>query len=216
MGYLNSTQIERCISQKNINIDPYYKEFQGPNLYYCHLGNNFLIPKKIKTPADPLKDTSKYFKQLNNYKKQLIFKPGEFILAETFEFFSTEDDYIIRLFNSSSIARLGISHCAVGMINPGCGKKRPIRLTLELVNNSPFPIILQPTVVMHNKVIVLGTEILKVGVLKINKKVEKSYSDWQGSLYGHDNKVKNSQMHKRYKNLDNFSIPNNSILFKKS
>ena len=137
-----------------------------------------------------------------------------FILAETFESFSTGDGHIIRLFNSSSLARLGVSHCATGMVNPGCGKNGPIKLTLELVNNSPFTIILQPTIISKNKIKTLGTEVLKVGVLKIGKKVKKSYSDWSGALYGEDKEVKLSWMHKRYDNLDELAIPRESSLFK--
>jgi len=214
MSYINSNQIKAAISRKKIRIDPYFEEFQGPNLYYCHLGNNFLIPKKTKNPVDPMKKTDKYFKKIENCGKRIIIKSGEFILAETFEFFSTGDDYMIRLFNSSSLARLGVSHCAIGMINPGCGKNKPIRLTLELVNNSPFSIILQPTIVKDNKIRILGTEVLKIGILKMSESVSKSYGEWKGSLYGQDDKVSSSKMYKRYKNLKNLKISNKSIIFK--
>ncbi len=214
MSYINSDQIKTAILNKKINIDPYFEEFQGPNLYYCHLGNSFLIPKKIKEPADPFKNSDRYFKRIENCSKSIIIRPKEFILAETFELFSTGNEYIIRLFNSSSLARLGISHCAIGMINPGCGQDKPIRLTLELVNNSPFPIILQPTVILNNKIKILGTEVLKIGVLKMSKSVAKSYSSWGMSLYGQDDKVSNSKMDKRYKNLKELCIPSKSIIFK--
>lgn len=211
MSYLNSAQIHNAISKKRISIFPYFKEFQGPNLYYCHLGNNFLVPKKSKRPVDPLKNTEGCYRFIKNHKEKVIFKPGEFILAETFESFSTGDEHIIRLFNSSSLARLGVSHCAIGMVNPGCGKDKPIKLTLELVNNSPFPIILQPTIVSGDRIKILGTEILKIGVQKISKKVDKPYSDWDGALYGEDETVRTSQMHRRHSSIGELRIPHDSL-----
>ena len=213
MSYLNSERIRLAIKNKKIKIDPYFNDFQGPNLYYCHLGNNFLIPKKSKIPVDPFKDSSNYFEILKNYNKKIVLKSKQFILAETFEYFSTDNHSIIRLFNSSSLARLGISHCAAGMINPGCGQKTPIKLTLELVNNSPFPVILQPTVVIKNKIKIIGTEVLKVGVLNIDNEINDSYSKWDGMLYGDDNCIQCSKMSDRYKKIKDLKIPKNSILY---
>ena len=44
--YRNQNTIQRLIDKGKINIVPYHKEFQGPNLYYCHLGTNLLVPKE--------------------------------------------------------------------------------------------------------------------------------------------------------------------------
>lgn len=194
--YYNAKTIRKLVGNNEIKIEPYSQEFQGPNLYYCHLGSNLLIPK-----SDRLADTAQLDDDL--YEKKEIeeyydLRPGEFILAETFETFSTDKKHAIRLFNSSSLARLGIAHCAAGMINPGCGLKVPVRLTLELVNTGPFIVRLHPTV--QNKLTgeleKVGTEVLKVAVIS-HEEVDVAYEDWSGSLYGSDENVSGSKIDRR-------------------
>tara|TARA_B100000678_G_scaffold224897_1_gene192597 strand:- start:227 stop:820 length:594 start_codon:yes stop_codon:yes gene_type:complete len=195
--YYNASMIKEHIAAGHVKIDPYIAKFQGPNLYYCHLGSNVLIPK-----AGSLADTKKLAKDL--YEKKEIgdfydLKPGEFILAETFETFSTDKSHIIRLFNSSSLARLGVVQCAVGMINPGCGIKVPVRLTLELTNTSPFTVRLYPTKLNEKsgEVDDFGTEILKVAVAP-HHEVDVAYEDWNGSVYGADSGVAGSKIDRRF------------------
>jgi deoxycytidine triphosphate deaminase len=196
--YYNAKSIQKLIEDGNIKIEPYIKQYQGPNLYYCHLGGTLLIPQTNKL-ADT-KNISKdlyTIKEINNYYD---LQPGEFVLAETFEVFMTDKSHIIRLFNSSSLARLGIVQCAVGMINPGCGIKQPLRLTLELTNTSPFVIRLYPTITnkITGEIIDIGTEILKVAVSP-HEEVETAYEDWSGAIYATDQKVTGSKIDKRFK-----------------
>lgn len=195
--YYNAVSIQQKIKEGRINIYPYLEKFQGPNLYYCHLGTNLLIPRQGK-----LADTKDLSGDL--YKKQKIDKfydlrPGEFILAETFETFMTDKSHIIRLFNSSSLARLGVVQCAVGMINPGCGLTEPTRLTLEITNTGPFVVRLYPTKVdkESGEIIDLGTEVLKVGVAS-HESVQTAYNDWGGALYGTDEAVAGSKIDRRF------------------
>ena len=191
--YLSATSTKNLIKQSGILIRPYVSAFQGTNMYYCHLGDNILIPQK------GLADTRKLDEGL--YKKQRIgeyydLAPGEFLLAETFEVFSTDNSHAIRLFNSSSLARLGVSQCALGMINPGCGVSTPVKLTLELVNNSNFTVRLYPTRKGADKEIDWGTEVLKVAVIEYDPTTE-SYEDWNGSLYATDTEVQGSLIDRR-------------------
>lgn len=195
--YYNASSIQRKIEEGNIRIYPYLEKFQGPNLYYCHLGSNLLLPQKGK-----LADTKNLPNDL--YKKQKIDKfydlhPGEFILAETFETFMTDTNHIIRLFNSSSLARLGAVQCAVGMINPGCGIEEPTRLTLEITNTGPFIIRLYPTKVdkRSGEITDPGTEVLKVGIAN-HESVQTAYDDWVGALYGTDKTVAGSKIDRRF------------------
>ncbi len=195
MSYLNSDSFKRLVNEQAIGVNPYFEAHQGPNLYYCHLGQTLLIPKE-----DVLVDTSRPTDEL--YRKHHIenhydLKPGEFVLAETFETFSTDNCHIFRLFNSSSLARLGVSQCAVGMINPGCGKYKPVRVTLELVNNSKNTIRLYATREADKQdKLRWGTEVLKVAVCD-HEEVAVSYSDWPGSLYAHDAGVTGSRIGER-------------------
>jgi len=195
--YYNARTVQECINQGGVKIEPYVEQFQGPNLYYCHLGTNLLIPQ-----AGKLADTKNLAKDLYIKKEIKDFydlQPGEFVLAETFETFMTDKSHIIRLFNSSSLARLGVVQCAVGMINPGCGMESPIRLTLELTNTSPFTIRLYPTKLnkRSGEIDDIGTEVLKVAVAG-HQEVDIAYGDWTGSVYGSDNGVAGSKIDRRF------------------
>jgi dCTP deaminase len=195
--YYNASMIREQVVSGGVSINPYIERFQGPNLYYCHLGSNVLVPR-----PGSLADTKKLSKDL--YEKRAIgeyydLQPGEFILAETFETFSTDKSHIIRLFNSSSLARLGVVQCAVGMINPGCGIKTPVRLTLELTNTSPFVVRLYPTRKNEEtgEIEDFGTEVLKVAVAP-HHEVEIAYEDWNGAIYGADSGVTGSKIDRRF------------------
>lgn len=191
--YLNSLSFKQLIDSSAVAIIPYDKKFQGPNLYYCHLGGRVLVPRSGLADTRDLAQDLYEHKEIGEYYD---LKPGEFILAETFEEFSTDTSHAIRLFNSSSLARLGVSHCAQGMINPGCGVKQPIRLTLELVNNSNFTVRLYPTKRNKNN-IKWGTEVLKIAIVE-HEKTDIAYEDWRGALYGSHEKVQGSLIDKRF------------------
>lgn len=194
---LSDNQIKEEIKNKNILINPFVDNFLGPNLYYCHLGINFLIPKKGK-PLNPLRDNSeKYFDKLI-LTKPFKLLPQQFILAETFESFGISSDYVIKLYNSSSLARCGVLHTALGMINPGCGIKSPVKITLELCNLFPVPIILTPTIIKKDNLVEWGTEVLKIGVEKMDSTPTNSYDNWEYAVYGKDTKVMSSKMNNRF------------------
>lgn len=200
MAYLPDNKIVDLLTNKKLIIEPYFDFFQGPNCYYCHIGNNFLIPQSSNDILDPLSGevNKKYYKHIT-CETEYIFQPKSFLLAESFESFGVNNEYTIRLFNSSSLARCGIGHLALGMINPGCGITDPIKITLELVNYSSFPIKLTPTKIIGDEVI-FGTEIFKVSIAKLESPVTKSYNKWSHAIFKDDKSVMASKMHLRYSN----------------
>lgn len=207
MSYLADHQVQTAVKQGKIIIVPYFDYFQGPSCYYCHLGQNFLIPKKNDRPYNPLNKTrpGDYFTRVKT-NKPFILEAKSFVLAETFELLGTNTDHTIRLFNSSSLARCGISHLALGMINPGCGYSSPIRLTLELVNNAPYPIELVPTTIIKSGKIKFGTEVIKASIVNMDKKTTQSYETWHARLFNQDKKVSGSKMSERYQRMPEFTI----------
>lgn len=72
---------------------------------------------------------------------KFVIKPGEFILAQTLEIVGHPNGNIVsQVLDKSSLARLGLSICfSAGFIDPG----NVLRVTLEIKNNSSFPIELQ-------------------------------------------------------------------------
>ncbi|OYT43520.1 MAG: dCTP deaminase [Candidatus Aenigmarchaeota archaeon ex4484_56] len=180
---LSDRDLEKLINKKELIIDPFFKKFLGPNCYYCHLGYKFLrlsSKKKIISPSD--KNTLKNFYKKYSPEKEIIIEPKEFLLAETFEYIGISDKYTIQLLNSSSLARIGISQAALGFINAGCGSINPIKITLELINNTNNYIKLRPTIIKKGFVY-WGTEILKIVVVPLSSKPKKPYNEWKFKLY---------------------------------
>lgn len=68
-------------------------------------------------------------------------RPGQMLLARTYEAFNMPPDLAGRLAGRSSYARLGIAiHCGADHINPGWKGRMP----LQLVNLSPRTIRFSP------------------------------------------------------------------------
>lgn len=211
MTYLADKQVLELVKSKDLIIDPYFQTFQGPNLYYCHLGNRFLFPKaNLSSAVDPLAISSKdiYDEVVTN--DPIVIKSGSFLLAETFEYFGISEEYVIRLFNSSSLARVGVSHAAIGMINPGCGSDKPVKLTLELINNFPADVVLTPTVAQPDRTITWGTEVLKIAIARMDTKPSVSYNEWKHAVYHVDQKVSGPKMKGRF-NDEELILPENSL-----
>ena len=113
--------------------------------------------------------------------------------------------------NSSSLARVGISHAAVGMINAGCGMEKPVKVTLELINNAPYDIVLKPTIVMSNGSVKWGTEVLKIAVQTMDSKPELPYDKWKFAVYHVDQRPSGPKMKDRFLSSDIFILPENSL-----
>lgn len=210
MSILSDFQVHKLVKKREILVDPYFDVFQGPNCYHCHLGQNF---KKLKSKLpfiDPLDSSSN--KQYDNIKVTDSYKMllGEFILGETFEYLGTSSNYVIKLLNSSSLARVGISQAALGMINAGCGTKSPIKITLELINNSSVPVILKPTKILKNGKIIWGTEVLKITIIKMDKPPLVPYDLWKYGVYSKDKNVQGTKMANRFPK-DDFLLPKDSL-----
>ena len=141
-----------------------------------------------------------------------IMKPGEFLLAQTFEKLSVDNQHIINYFNSSSLARIGISQGALGFMPAGNGWiNGALSVTLELINNSPFPIKLYPTVIDNNGNINFGTEVLKITVSKIFGNISVSHDNWKYSVYAKSNDVTSSKLSNRFNNSNEIFNINKNI-----
>ncbi len=137
------------------------------------------------------------------------------MLAETFEYLGVDDLHVIKLMNSSSLARVGISHAAVGMINAGCGMEKPVKLTLELVNNAPFDVVLTPTTVSNKGSIKWGTEVLKIAIQPMKSKPNFAYDKWKFAAYNTDQRPSGPKMKNRFSVGKKFYLPANSLHLKK-
>lgn len=212
MSILPDKKVKIMVKKGLVTIDPFFDEFLGPNLYYCHLGTRFLLPKNLKK-VNPLDKTSKDIYRELVTTKPIEIKPGGFILAETFEFLGVDANHVIRLLNSSSLARVGISQAAVGMMNPGCGIKEPAKITLELVNNAPFAVTLVPTTINKAGEINWGTSVLKIAVETMESAPSVPYDEWKSAVYHVDKKPSGPKMKDRF-NLKENKLPKSSRYWK--
>lgn len=210
MAILPDKSIKKMIEDGSLRIDPYCSDFLGPNLYYCHLGNKFLLPKKNIAAVDPLTMGTEDIYDMIETNDPITMKAGGFLLAETFEFFGVDSTHVIKLMNSSSLARIGVSHAAMGMMNPGCGMKKPVKLTLELVNNAPFDVILTPTTVNEKGGVTWGTEVLKIAVQTMESEPDVAYDDWKYAAYSTDQGPSGPKMKNRFGADGEFRLPGDS------
>lgn len=203
---LNSKDVKQLIADKQLIIDPFLEEFQGPNCYYCHLGNKCYIPKKLEKVIDIDNETdfSKYF-ELQENLSNIMLKPNEFILTETFEYLGINEKHIIRFFNPTTTARWGIYHAGLGFVNAGCGFPNPVKPTLELVNLGKNPIKLNCSTIKDGKVI-FGTEILKIYIAPLTKGASQIYD----GVYGLDKGVALPKKNSR-KLAVSYILPKNSF-----
>lgn len=204
MSVANDLETKKLVKENKIIIDPYFEDFQGPNCYYCHLGNRYYKSKKSNEIIDISKtcDTNQYFELFEN-QNEIILKPGEFILTETFEYLGADNSHIIRLYNTTTLARWGIYHAGLGFVNAGCGDKNPIKLTLELVNLSKNDLRLKCTNI-RNGIIDYGTEVLKICVVPLSAEAGMGYR----GMYNGDKSVTLPKI-KKYEN--EYRIDNNSL-----
>lgn len=157
IGLLTDRQIkELCINVENPMLDPFIPIQAGkPSYglgscgYDLRLGENFLtlphnsrkhvnrIPNgQATTFLDPLKDGSDLWVQ-EHHLETIVLQPHEVVLAESVEWFNMPEDVSALVFGKSTYARTGLLVNAVPIEVSWRG-----RLTLELCNLAPLPLVL--------------------------------------------------------------------------
>ena len=105
-----------------------------------------------------------YCKRASDYEDDVIICPGEFILATTMEKVRIPKDMCAFVQGRSSIGRIGLTVQNAGFVDPGFYGE----ITLELVNESPFPIRLTPGYRIAQLVLMDATEVTEVYEGKYN------------------------------------------------
>lgn len=129
-----------CLTEKM--VDPYIEDNLQPASLDVTLGNRFREFQKGEEPVD-LKNPIDYTREwvLHPEGGHICIQPGQLMLGVTEERVSIPSDVVARIEGRSSIGRLGLAiHVTAGFIDPGFRGK----ITLEMVNLSPTPIILRP------------------------------------------------------------------------
>jgi dCTP deaminase len=117
----------RWLCEREQMIVPFDPQQLNPASYDLLLGSHLMIESAAKGAADQvLLDISD-----NTKENPYWLKPGQFVLAETFETFNMPDDIAGQFVLKSSRAREGLQHLLAGYCDPGWNGSK---LTLELKN----------------------------------------------------------------------------------
>ena len=100
---------------------------------------------------------------------RFVLQPHHFVLASTAEILRIPEDMAAYVEGRSSIGRLGLQVQNAGFIDAGFHGQ----ITLELANQSPFPIVLQK-----------GTRICQVVFVQMSEPAQKPYAGKYGGQIG--------------------------------
>ncbi|MHA1377244.1 MAG: dCTP deaminase [Candidatus Helarchaeota archaeon] len=127
-------EILEMIKKKEIIINPFEESNIGPCSVDLHLDNIFSVFKMgiVVDPKDPSSINSAIETIDIKDNEYFIIAPGQFVLASTIETISIPKNIAATLEGLSSVARLGLTVHAAGLVNSGTGIKKPTTLTLEI------------------------------------------------------------------------------------
>lgn len=148
MCLLSDREIREAMRLGDLSVDPFVEEALQPASVDIRLGDSMLswdqgfMPKVIDPRARiSLMRNVPRIRHKPDQPSYWQVPPNVLVLASTLEVIDIGAPYAARVEGKSSWGRLGlIVHATAGFVDPGWHG----RLTLELMNLSPVPIILRP------------------------------------------------------------------------
>ena len=134
--------IKEAIQRGDLGVDPYFEELVRPGGLGLRLGHLLLKPRPGTVIDVKNKITPEYDEIHMTDETPYLLKPGEFLLAHTFEKVTVGSNLGFFIEGRSTLARIGLTIVQTAMIvYPG---HRNRTVTLELANHGPNPILLYP------------------------------------------------------------------------
>lgn len=167
---LPDVSIREEIKKERLVVKPFIEENLQPASLDLTLSSTVGVFENHSTAFVDVKEKSKVVKQITvDAQEGFIIHPGEFILAETVEYFEFPNNLVGLLNGRSSLGRLGIIvHATAGFFDPGFKGTA----TLEMHNISRLPVKLYP-----------GMRIAQFVFYRTEKPASKGYHEWKGSKY---------------------------------
>lgn len=144
---LEDTSLREALQDGTLKIEPLWPHAIQPNSVDLHLGQTLRRPRidpgvLARGYPMPLSAISDELMRLESYPhgEQIVLKPGEFALGATAEAVELGAGLMGWATGASSVARAGLNIVMAGLVDSGFHGT----LTLELVNMSPFPLLLDP------------------------------------------------------------------------
>lgn len=135
---LSDKSLKELIEKKELIITPYSEKLLGPTSIDLRLGYSIV---KYSCEVIDLMSNCNSHTSFDISQKGYVLKPGEFILAATYERVRIPDGYQGFIETRGCIARAGLQvHNTDGHIDPGSDHV----ITLEIVNNNSIPVIIYP------------------------------------------------------------------------
>ena len=136
---LSNVDIFEKIRSGEIKVEPFDEDLVESNSLYFRLDNAFLFPKGGKVNFK--EDLKNYFERKT--KNEVELKPGDFVVARTYEKLSLSPRIAMLIEGRSTLGRLGISIIQTAMnVESGHGWPNPRKVVLEIKNNGPFIVVL--------------------------------------------------------------------------
>jgi dCTP deaminase len=185
---LSDRSIREELAAGRLAIEPLASDAIQPSSVDLRLDRLFRVFKKSDRPHIDVRQPSDDCTELIEVEgdKPFLIRPGEFVLANTLETITVPSDLVARLDGRSSLGRLGLLvHATAGYVDPGFSGK----LTLELANAAPLPI-----------VVYCGMKICQISFLRLTTPVDRPYgSPGLGSKYQGQQEPTPSRVHEDFK-----------------
>ncbi len=142
MSVIAKSELRKLIRDGTIKIDPFEPKQIGPGSVDLHLGDTFIIYKRVReifhiTDRADFREITREFK----VKDYFLLLPWESVMGMTREKITLPDNICGRLEGRSRFARLGLLvHITASFMHPGIDNHQ----FLEMYNASPIPLAIHP------------------------------------------------------------------------
>ena len=185
---LSNNEIRKCIDNGEIVLENLDMNNIGPDSVDIRLDKRILVAKKTGKVIDPRNGIDMEFDEYDLSKEPYALKPGDFVLASSYERIGLSNHITAQLEGRSSLGRLGIViHMTAGLIHAGWGLKKPSALTLEISSVNPNPVLL------HYKM-----KIAQLSFMLLRSPASTGYDECKDSKYVGQSDVTASKMHHDY------------------
>lgn len=165
-GHLPGYFFPKLVELGHLVIEPLSLNSLGNICYYLHFNNlfrRFNDKKEIIDLANPdsIEEAYEQYEELD----EIILKPGESVIGQTYEKIGISNYLLAKLENTSSLGRVFLNHASHGFSHPGHGINEPIRIMLELSNLGEKDVKIHAAKMIDGKVV--GTEAMRIYIEKL-------------------------------------------------
>ena len=187
-GHLPGYFFPKLIELGHLKIDPFSQDSLGNICYYLHFNKLFrkFTNKKETVDLANSKAIENCYALYEKYD-EVILKPGESIIGQTYEKIGISNWLLAKLENTSALGRMFLNHASHGFSHPGHGINEPHRIMLEITNLGEKDVKIHTAKIVNGKVI--GTEAMRMYIEKLpypSEKYEKASSMHKLKMHGND------------------------------